>query len=630
MPRAEKQKLSQATKDAKKRADILGRVPGRSIFGEKASRAKHRLRRDAEAKAAKPKIDPGVEETINASLAAIPNMLAMPALRKAANTLERRNRGHRQRRDREAAETIAAWSKNQSIAKFKELTGLTDEQFTLEPGLCNGFIAAHRPDRTSSSSKLIGYLKGCKRDSQNLTGSLLYSWALKARTVLESEAARVCDPLTAALEDEEAKGTNKPKNKPFCWQVGMCLCDEQGKMVWQMSKLLIAAIKFQFPFKSSYRRSHLKMSKVFVLLRGCESHDPCAPWAKSILLHIGINYLSPFRPTFRLCELEGDADANVSIPLKGTTTYWCLFPQLMQQLQACMDFIWFARFYFISESNKPFPLFDVSKACMRPVQQGGAAYFGQRFWPPRRRGAGKDRNDDGDDGPGLDAGLLVLADAEDPDDGGDGVKADEDVLDDLVAESFVSMPCEQQPAAADDTDTDDYAPSEGDQPPPSHPPSGSSSSSSDSDADSGTAAGHGKGKDKADISFAVPGGTIRFYSSMKDGIFTATCDAHAASCSKCVLTRQATESLLVKASTTNPKTLATGRPLGLMMAWLQWSCKCASKEAHFDKHAMAINLSQQVRGDARNKLEESVTGRALLAKERKRRPGEGHEPEGLP
>ena len=130
---------------------------------------------------------------------------------------------------------VAAWSKKQSVDKFKELTGLADESFDLQPGLHNnGFIAVHSSGRASTAAKLIGYLAACKRGSQNLTASMLYSWALKARTTFESEARLAYDGIHAelvSLEEGDAAATRRPKKKPQCWEMDMCLCDEKGKQV---------------------------------------------------------------------------------------------------------------------------------------------------------------------------------------------------------------------------------------------------------------------------------------------------------------------------------------------------------------------------------------------------------------
>ena len=623
LPQAEKQAYADEVKDAKDRASVLG--IGHDIFGEKASRTKARIRRQAQAKALAKlaeDIDPCTEQAINASIEELPEMLSLQALRKTATALERKNHGVKQHRDRLAKAKVQAWSSKQSLCQLTELTGLENESFDLQPGLHNGFIASHSSSsRASTASKLIGYLSACRKGSQNLSAAMLYSWALKARTVLESEAALVYEPVHAELvadEDAAARKTHKPKKKPFCWQVGICLCDEQGKLIWQMSQLLLATIKSQFPFTSSYRLSHLKMSKVFVLLRSCKpDQDPgTAPWTSSILLHIGIQYLTPFRPTFRLCELQGDADSDAAIPLTGTNEYLCLFPSLMRKLGAELDASWFARFYFISERGKPFPAMDVSKAWMTPVQRGMADFYGNKFWPPRRRGAGQGKADDGDDG--LDGGLLALADAESDCDPGEGIPADEDVLDDLVEECAVSIAF----AGGDD----DEAP---DAPPPSahHPSSDDSSSSSGSGIDSDSDDKDddvGGAKEKADIVLTVAGGSIRYYATTAQ--FTATCnEGHG----KCILTRQATASKLVKAATVNPNLLAKGRPLGTLVAWLQWGCMCADKDAHFDKHSMQSNLTYELRSAARASLSDTIKGRALLAKERHKRSGEGDEPEVL-
>ena len=116
----------------------------------------------------------------------------------------------------------------------------------------------------------------------------------------------------------------------------------------------------------------------------------------------------------------------------------------------------------------------------------------------------------------------------------------------------------------------------------------------------------------AEVVVEVEGGVLRYYSA---GYFTATCQelTHG----KCVLTR-----------TAHPgRRRAQGRPLGLLTAWLAAGHEHASKQAHWCR---ARWPDFEARFAARVDLANQAGGQELLARERPQEPGEAEEPDAVP
>jgi hypothetical protein len=498
----------------------------------------------------------------------------------------------------------------------KQLTSSPDA-LKAQPGLPGGLLASHEANASSVAANITSYLYECgqSRKSTNLGDALQRSFSLKHRE-LSGEDCIVGEP---GDEDAEGGAANKSSagrnaNKPQCWEIGVCVCSEQGAKLYHLKQRYINVSKCVFPASGNLRTSHLKMSKIFVLLRGCrvKDADEEAPrWQTQFLYHIGIHYLSPFRPTYRAVTLSGPCDADASsVPVVGTNEYSTLWPTL-QKLD--LDLAWFSKYYAIRESAMPLGSFQPANATMVPLQPG----VGTQFWPPRRRTAARKGT-----------GVADTAGADDLDDDPDhaddnaddnDVKADEDeqVVDKLLEDSIQAMrvaheetppPPDPGEAAGSDAAPPDPGPADSDS-------EGSSSSSSSSSSKSVRLRG------TADLAVQVPGGVIRFYQNKNS--FTATCcnPNHG----KCVITRTALTAANEKSSNTN--VIAKGRPLGFMTAWLAMSEHTADKEDHWDTDK-APNFVTRVA--ARNQLADIPKASALLAKERPQRAGEGPEPIGLP
>ena len=81
-------------------------------------------------------------------------------------------------------------------------------------------------------------------------------------------------------------------------------------MLWRLLCRLINTIKLAFPAQGSFRSTILKHSDVFILLRGrpqAAADEELEAQVEVVKLwHIGIQYLVPFRPTFRDCTIVQD------------------------------------------------------------------------------------------------------------------------------------------------------------------------------------------------------------------------------------------------------------------------------------------------------------------------------------
>ena len=487
-----------------------------------------------------------------------------------------------------------------------------------QPGLPGGILAYHQPNTSSDATKIASYCYdiGQSRQSTNLSDVLRCSFSLKHRELSHADAEAT--KHEEDHEDETAKDT-KPKNskKPPCWQIGVCVCSEQGEKFYHLAQRFINVSKLQFPASGSLRTSHLKTSKIFVLLRGCsidEADKEKPSFQTEILWHIGIHYLTPYRPTFRGATVSGDVNAS-AVPVVGTNDYVTMWPAL-QKLS--LDLAWFAKFYTIRESEMPIGSFQPAKATMLPL----LPEVGKQFWPPPKRTRARVRTAADD--------LEADPDAEEDCNAAGGLQPEDEAMDIILEEAFGALVAANEENgdadAAVDSDTNTAeaeakakAPAPVPEPDDSDDSSdSSSSSSSDSSSDSGNDTCL---RGSADVALKVPGGVIRYYANKN--AFTATCSNP--NHERCVLTRTALPAANVLS--TNPNVCAKGRPLGYMMSWLAMSESTADKAAHWSP---ARSPDFATRAAARARLADLPRGASLLAHERDLRAGEGPEPIGLP
>ena len=556
--------------------------------------------------------------------------------------MQRKFHGKAQQKDRDARDAIAKWQQQQpSLDDICADLARYSSSLTLQPGLPNGSaLVEHVSERGHSAKQLLATLD---TGTQNLKSALTTSFDLKCRTVTETFAPHMAteDPVDAGI----AKATKK---KPPCYQVGYCICGAvgDGSESYSMCLRIILAIKLQFPKTSHYRDLHLRASRVFLLLRGLPNTSGAgsssdAPQSSTHVWHIGILYLTPFRPTFRKCELANpDQPLDGPVDVIGTDQYSTLLAAV-RELDT--SYTWHARLYYLRESDRPLELFDPSKVTMVPYQADD-----YQVWPKpgrpgngrrKRYGAGDGQSDDGGDEGGDDPEDDVDSEAEQDPGAIVDIAASREFTA-LLEESLVALEKQAKagkapPPPAPPPEPVPAAPA----PPPGPPdspntsdislsPLGSELCSSASEAASAPAsvvpsvARSDTGRADADEVLEVPGGTIRFYK--KTNNFTATCANHC----KCVKTRQSGES---KAASKTPSNLAKGRPLGFLAAWLAFGqeVSCDTKKKHWHPPTIIKKCDLATRVVKRLELALLPGGDAMLAHERPTRAGEGDEPVGL-
>jgi len=248
------------------------------------------------------------------------------------------------------------------------------------PGLCKGScLSEFKGDGGLSAKHMASHLVGSKhRHHYNLSDVFLHEWALRHRTLHESDV-----PL--AGDHEMAAGAAGTSRKPRCCELGHCICDAEGLKLWRLSQRFLGTMKLAFPRSSPARQHELKESKVSVLVRGCPLDavtDGQPEFAKEFLWLVGIMYLNPFRPTFRVCLLDGDHGHGVTA-VRGTSEY---LEQFAAYRHLDLEWCWWAKYFRMCESERPIAEFASDQVRMRPYQW--ESELGAQFWPPRRGGGG--------------------------------------------------------------------------------------------------------------------------------------------------------------------------------------------------------------------------------------------------
>ena len=502
--------------------------------------------------------------------------------------------------------------------EYSQLLTHCDDALQRQPGFPGGTLTQHKPNTTAFASRICSfcYTEGQAKKQTNVSDLLLQSFGLKHRN-LSAEDCGTCEHLEheALPAEDEGDGAEAPQSrsrKAACWEVGVCLCSEQGLQLYRLSGRFLQALKLQFPASGSFRVSLLKSSRIFLVLRSCakeEVKDEKPQWLDTFVWHVGIMYLSPFRPTFREVTAVSDLDGH-AVNISAGCVFFTFWPA-MQKL--VLDRAWFVSFFRLRESSKPLSAFDASKATIVPMQVGSKV----QIWPPSRVRQAKKAHDHLDPDP----------DADDSE-GGDADEVDaardfDKLLDEGLAAIHADMDDQDQPAEPDGPDADDSAehpgPGPGPDAAPEDPDADSNSSDSSTSIDLGSVRASIDLREGADVAVAVPGGVIRYYTKTMN--FTATCNnpLHG----KCVLTRK---SEAYRRAAKSDNMAAKGRPLGFMSAWLDMGRHKPSKDHHWDT---ANYPDFHTRLVARLALSTASGGSDLLDKEREPRDGEGDEPTGF-
>jgi hypothetical protein len=440
--------------------------------------------------------------------------------------------------------------------------------------------------------------------ARDLKKSLQEDWVRRHLPHLHAE----CNvPVVPGLEP--ASGIGPDHNASPCSVTGgICLCGLAGQALVRFRNSFVAAFKAEF---SPAERTQLgKQGFIAAHLLGTNVDDKSQP-DDSRWLHIGMLYLTPFRPTFvPLIEVSRESVIDPCHPDRAVLE---VAPSRRAQLQyqafgkLPLRFSWQVQFYVLEDSDRPIAVFNAGRACVIRRRRPATT-----FW---RKASGDDdlgghHVEPVDEVPwGLD---FELEDEED-DVVFDGSMEGAEEVDSIIEGLF-----EPLDVASEDSDPPLVHPGAAGsvqlsvQPEPSNiPPVGG-------DLDHAVGAPLVLGPAGA-VAPVVPhgpqgvanavvreyGGTLSFY---RKGLrFTAVCGnpLHG----KCVLTRHATRFAQLR-----------GRPVAFMFAWLGMS-SADTKEGHWDC-IPEIMHDLPLRIDSRALLSARPDGRAMLECQRELTAGE--------
>lgn len=145
------------------------------------------------------------------------------------------------------------------------------------------------------------------------------AWAYQTKQCNASSTLRqFWEELHQVTEGESSSqppGANGPKE---CRAAGQCVCQGPGCALRRFRNAFLRALKAAFPTQSLGRK-HLVDGFVFVRLTGRPSDDNADAFVeldepiKETWLHVGLQYLSPFRPTFmEVHVVEGPASGDLA------------------------------------------------------------------------------------------------------------------------------------------------------------------------------------------------------------------------------------------------------------------------------------------------------------------------------
>lgn len=544
------------------------------------------------------------------------------------------------------------------------LPGLSEFHLRAEPAGPCAVVEVLPP----SAEQVVGTTAAAQSwaSSSNLAASLEGAWRQLTQMVLHGQSP----PLPAATETD--------KKATLCCNAGTCLCSTEGQRTKRIGQRLLAYMRRAFPVGSEKRAQLLDGHVVLSIMWEPDTTDfdtiieAEEPFGE-MLLHIGLQYLQPFRPTFLKME---HAEAGQEMPAIDGRRYakavgasiWVPPPQhnnlgrdsgytsdvhLMSgenmtshprgavvlapipsrpHRQATVEVLTFyeamvsltdrgslfVASYVLEDCLRPIGSFNVSTVPLVPLDRT-AAY---QFYPPPARGADKHprkkarRAEDDFGAPPLEDGMEELESA----------NTTEEEIDDSFVEYDQGHDGEGSLEAFLDSVRDELV-----EPLPEPVGQVRPNGAGERPADEGEALGAelgvppppqpvelgaaGMRRNKGEATVVFRWGKITFYASK--GVFEATCrnPEHG----KCVLTRTH-KGKPPSAPGRFPK---GGRPLGLLAAWMEKG-GVGSKEEHWAPNVLKPTLAMRRAG--REYIRLASNGIALLSKERPLAEGEPDEP----
>lgn len=134
------------------------------------------------------------------------------------------------------------------------------------------------------------------------------SHATNLSSCLKEDWARMHQPLVV----DEAAPSNVGVSAPApCLEAGFCVCSGDGKVLRRIRDQFLSAMKKAFP-RQSPQRDLLRNASVVACVSGTRITDDYEEMlaaecvSRTVYWHIGLMYLSPFRPTVMVLDLADD------------------------------------------------------------------------------------------------------------------------------------------------------------------------------------------------------------------------------------------------------------------------------------------------------------------------------------
>eukprot|EP00930_Biecheleria_cincta_P095370 TRINITY_DN87333_c0_g1_i1.p1 TRINITY_DN87333_c0_g1~~TRINITY_DN87333_c0_g1_i1.p1 ORF type:complete len:1612 (-),score=257.34 TRINITY_DN87333_c0_g1_i1:89-4207(-) len=436
--------------------------------------------------------------------------------------------------------------------------------------------------------------------SSGLAVRLETHWDLLHRTTMESSCPDTSDLPSASK----------------CMEAGVCLCSEEGKELEKRGLRLIRYIKITCP-PASIMRQRLVDGYLVLRLRGiCTDYevllelDNGQVGSIDLWLHIGLEYLNPFLPTFmevRPTQPPGEVEADprrTYVESVAAKEFWFALQTFSKTSKIC------AQWYRLEETSRPIAQFvpEPLPVLLLP------GYEEPEQWWPRRLGKKKPAHGfgciapDGDEVEDEELSEVELLDM-------DPMLADPEVAPDVVGLLEDMIAAYEDPASAPVPNFENESAKESAAPAVDHEASDPARRGPRRQSQQ-VRTKRAPRAPKADIICAVPGGYIIYYES--NGNFQATCEEHGDE--RCTLTRRGGKSTGQNSSGASSSAgAAPGRPLGLLLAWLSVADAHADKENHCDvEHVklLASEEGQSFRQELRDAFRADPGAADLLACER--------------
>lgn len=461
-----------------------------------------------------------------------------------------------------------------------------------------------------------------------------------------------------------------------CRLLGRCVCSSEGKELSAFCTKFASFLKMQVcrrpEDKALLMSGHLVVAlcPIDALAGGRAAaadleHPIFEQEHDTVWLHIGLQYLSPFRPTFQAMvpsSASAVVDGGVSLRATGTFSAWH-----NQFADFELGQLYWASLFRLWEGEVPIAEVVPAEVCVHRFRKPALFWLGSL----RRTRASQlvAARSGGDSHDVDDEALPALEDGQDEGDasGGEELLEEGDQVQDaeinpnenletLLAGLFaevVDAPPEVMPegfapeapadTAAKEADKSDgleeslaaegaNRPASSNDPPPEVPPPAAPAPAAESAGLRGVrrvaeVAGYADRPRGAGLyCTAFAGGSITFYpdkDAADKGRFQAVCGNIAEHGNRCRLTRTKHE------PKNADRTPAQGRPLGLLAAWLELS-HAPNVDTSADHLANACLINTAARQAARGRLMMQESGALLAACERARREGEDDEPALLP